>query len=255
MSVRLRHAAAAIFCCAVLMADGSGHAARAQCRDVEAQPGDAGYKPRGERCEGMYVGRQSAPINIQVVSLVKGGLDIPQAVEEVKIHVPKTLAAIDSLSDNVSVVGDTREANLYWALDSANPLRPGQAISWDLEVLRQVPLESERLGLYGKTTHVSGLGGPIFVPVAVTGPGESIPADAPIELVFRIPAAARACLSDETDDGCSWAKSLDAHGANGYFRIEIPPGEPGLATLAFRWYPTGSPNPNKTPETLTVYRW
>lgn len=253
MNVRSSSAAAALFCCTMLMADGGGHLARAQCRDLEAQPGDAGYKPRGERCEGMYVGRQSAPINIQVVSLVKGGLDVPQAIDEVRIHVPRALADIDSLSHDVSIVGDTREANLHWALDSTEPLRPGQAISWDLEVLRRVRLESKRLGLYGRTTHESGLGGPIFVPVAVTAPGASVPADAPIELVFRIPAAARACLFDTSNGGCSQRAS--PLNADGYFRIVIPPGEPGPTTLAFRWYPSGSPTSNQTPETLTIYRW
>lgn len=253
MSVRSRYAAAALFCCAMLMADGGGHVAQAQCRDVEAQPGEAGYKQRGARCEGMYVGRQSAPINIQVVSLVKGGLDFPSTVDEVKIRVPEALADVDSLSQRVTVTGDTREANLHWALDSAHPLRPGQAISWDLEVLRQVDLESDRLGLYGRTTHESGLGGPIFVPVAVTIPGASVPSDEPIELVFRIPAAAGACWSDGTGNGCRQPASL--LNADGYFRIEIPPGEPGPATLAFRWRPSGSPTWSETPETLTIYRW
>lgn len=251
MSVHLRCAAAAIFCCAMLVADGSDQDARAQCRDVEAQPGDAGYKPRGERCEGMYIGRQSAPINIQVVSLVKGGLDVPQSVEEVEIRIPEALA--DSLSKNVSIVGDTREANLHWALDSTDPLRPGEAIPWNLEVLRKVGLKSERLGLYGRTTHESGLGGPIFVPVVVTAPGASVPSDEPIELVFRIPAAAGACWSDGTGNGCRQPASL--LNADGYFRIEIPPGEPGPATLAFRWRPSGSPTWSETPETLTIYRW
>ena len=49
--------------------------AMAQCdASVKPAPGEVGYKKRPYACEGMYIGLQSAPVGVQVVSLVRGAL-------------------------------------------------------------------------------------------------------------------------------------------------------------------------------------
>jgi hypothetical protein len=219
----------------------------AQCAlDVRARPGATGYQQRDYGCEGLYVQLQAASINIQVISLVKGALPL-DAENVVQIHVPPTLTG---LRESVAIAGRGREANLNWALDGF--ARPGRPMTWRLRaVVRQIPLEASRIGVFGQTVKASGLGGPIYVPVAVRAPGEEPRDNGGYELVIRIPLAGAAQwrLGSEGE----WRQDRPVDG-DGFFAFHLPPETSGETDFEIRWAPRGTRDFG-APESLRILFW
>ncbi|HEX6048354.1 MAG TPA: hypothetical protein VFZ21_03775 [Gemmatimonadaceae bacterium] len=237
-------------------------AVMAQVRDcplpVTARADPTGYQPRGNRCEGMFVGLHSAPLKVQVVSLVTGGLRYDLAQDTLLyIHVPPLPAKLSSVRA-VVLQGRGREANLNWALDASTGL--SSSLTWELsQVVRPRGITSNRIGLAAQA-RTSALGDPLFIPLGVSrdptarpGTGDSL------ELIVRVPGASGARWAFATDTGCRGGEGAGCRGAvrlnvDGYFRIVIPPGPEGEATLAVFWRPRGTQKYNAVPEHLRIYR-
>lgn len=240
--------------CAVFLFALEAASVHAQCAlQVRPRPGDTGYRKRNYACEGMYVQLQAATINIQVVSLVKGGLKLPDSASTVYVHIPQDLG---SLRDSVGVFGRGREANLNWALDGF--ARPGHPMTWNLEaVVREVEIDdAERLGVFAETRRSSGLGGPIYVPIALSDswtrpdPGTLPPT---VELVIRVPAAG---TIQYRMAGGDWQPqpALRRTNGDGYFAIMLEPARPGPMDVELRWSPTNSLQFG-APESLNIFFW
>jgi hypothetical protein len=225
--------------------------AAAQCdASVKPAPGEVGYKKRDYACEGMYVGLQSGPIGVQVVSLVRGALRYTSELPADGLLYVKVRHRSHRLDPRVRVIGRARQANLHWALDGA--VRFDSVLRWDLaKVVRPMRLENTSIGLYGVTHRLgpdANLGGPVFVPLEVTPSEDPAPTEA-VELVVRVPAAAEICWSVSKRDAPP-AEGLSAQctpkvgpidgNADGYFRIVIPPMSDGEHRVAIRWRPRGA---------------
>lgn len=239
--------------CAVSLFALDATSVHAQCAlQVRPRSGETGYRKRNYACEGMYVQLQAATINIQVVSLVKGGLKLPDSARTVYVHIPQDLG---SLRDSVGVFGRGREANLNWALDGF--ARPGRPMAWNLEaVVREVEIDVSRLGVFAETRRSSGLGGPIYVPVALSDlltpptPG-TLPTT--VELVIRVPAAG---TIQYRMAGGEWLPELPLRRSNGdgYFSIMLEPTQLGPTDVELRWSPSNSLQPG-APESLNIFFW
>ncbi len=228
---------------------------------VEPQPGRTGYRNRGYRCEGMYVGLQSAPRNVQVVSLVKGGLRyaLPGAPGAAPgdtllyVHVPALPASFGRAAP-VLLLGRGREANLNWALDAAVP--PGRHLAWNLaDVVAPERLPSRRIGIAGQAGGgASGSGGTVHIPLAVGRSPSAGTAPDSIEMVVKVPGAARVRWFFASNQAAAEAERLNV---DGYFRIVLPPrrGPPGVELIGISWRPRGQPTWNEVPEHLRIYRW
>lgn len=244
-------------------------AQRADCPlKVRPKSGSTGYQNRdttgGVVCEGMFIGEQSVPLNVRVVSLLKGGLgyalgDSP-GNSQLYVHLPPSSADL-SPSQPVVVQGRARRANLNWALDAT--VRPGSSgLPWDLDwTIHPEALPGDQLGLFGQI-RTSELGDPLFVPVVVSR-SRSMPAAAPgpIALVIHIPGAARVQWFDASSRAsCPGQKDAchEVKGTDGYFAIPIPrlTGEsPGILPIGILWRARGRPAFNDIPELLRIYRW
>jgi len=223
-------------------------AVSAQCAlRVTAQPGETGYRKRDYGCEGLYVQLQAASINVQVISLVKGGLTF-DASDVVEIHVPPQLPG---LRDSVAIFGRGREANLNWALDWF--ARPGRPMTWRLgHVVRQIRIDAARLGVFGQTVKASGLGAPVHVPVAVRPPGVSpVPRDATIDFVIRIPLAGAAQW--RLGPAAEWVAARPYNG-DGFFAFALPAHLSGENDFEIRWSPRGK-REYGAPESLRIFFW
>ncbi len=215
-----------------------------QCdRSVKPVPGELGYKKRDYGCEGMYIGLQSAPLGVQVVSFVWGAFRYDPSDEVLSIRVGEISGSANPV---VRVIGRPRQANLHWAFDGE--ARLNRPLYWDLrKVVKVVELGSENIGMYGVTSRTGGLGGPIFVPLGFGPPYERSDS---LELIVRIPAAAELCwLPPQAadvpppSDGCAlpWRRPapLLAENPDGYFRILFARPSPGESKLGLRWRPRG----------------
>ena len=246
MSARLG-LAATVLVVGSLFAPRSG---AAQCREVRVdRESPTAYAERDNRCEGLYVGLQSAPLNLEVVSLVKGGLagSVAHRSDTLLVAVPSAhMLAEEDLVTDVAIRGRARNANLNWALDSER--RDRRELAWPLQdVVTPAGLDLEDLGLFGETRRAGGLGGPVYVPVEIRAPGGSQPgAGDGIEFVFMLPAAGSASVCPKGDPGCVEADELsrsDGYG-DGYFRAFLDPGADGLVPVAVRWRPRGGVTEN-----------
>lgn len=227
--------------------------ASSQCAlSVRPKPGDTGYRERDQRCEGMYVGLQSAPLNVQVISLVKGGLSyrLDSEIREIEVRVPAALANDAELEKRVLIVGRAREPNLNWALDGF--ASPGSPMNWKLDdVVRKEQLSSDRIGLFGETKRTDGMGGPVYIPLEVSRSAGAQAAT--IELIVRIPPAAAASWSVGTGADRKPAEPLNA---DGYFRIVLPATPaPEKTRVAVYWRPRGESRMSDVPEHLRIFRW
>ena len=239
----------------------------AQCNaSVKPAPGEVGYRKRPYACEGMYVGLQSAPVGVQVVSLVRGTLSYAKDSRGDSVLYIKVRAPTRQLAPRVNVIGRARQANLHWALDGTVHVN-GQ-MRWDLTtVVKPMELDSAKIGVYGLATRQGpdgSLGGPIFVPLEVTR--DTAPAYTPesVELIVRIPLASALCwfLGDEvnerafaTSPSCITpiVRPLDGN-SDGYFKIAIPAGSEGAHRLAIRWRPRSGQTFGK-PVHLSIFFW
>ncbi len=233
--------------------------AQGDCALTVKPRGDStGYRKRGVRCEGMFVGLQSAPLKVQVVSLIKGGLRYDVARDSLLfIQVPWLPAAVNP-RDTVVLQGRGREANLNWALDAF--ARESTSVRWELDqVIRPEGLNSERIGLVAQA-HTSALRDPLFIPLGVSRDSavRATSADS-LELVVRIPSASAVRWAFASDDKCADGVSASCQEASrlnvdGYFRIKMPPGPRGEVSLAIYWRARGSPGFNEVPEHLRIFR-
>ena len=224
----------------------------AQCQDMRVDSDSpVAYKDRGGRCEGLYTGLQSAPLNLTVVSLVKGELvdSIAASSDILQVMVPSEhfLAELQGaeLEPDITIRGRARDANLNWAMDSDPATRADRPLSWPLsDVVNPASLKLDQLGVFGVTRRKGGLGGPVFVPVEVRpidGGKGSVEVSDSIEFVFMLPGAGRARVCTREAETCKPAEELttaDGYG-DGYFRAIISLSEVGLAPIAVRWRPRG----------------
>lgn len=228
---------------------------------VKPAPGRIGYKKRSYGCEGLFVGLQSAPLGVQVVSLVRGSIafDTTQSLMWVSVGGDRVPSPAP-----VRVVGRARQANLHWALDTE--VSPGKALTWDLrEVIRPAELRSETIGLYGVMAPTENApGGPVFVPLEISkappAPAASGNAGQSLQLIVRVPAAGQLCWSMRphgsaaaTDSSCKKINPVGGN-ADGYFEIEIPSTAPRAFDVILRWRPRHL-NRFGNPVRLSIQRW
>lgn len=217
-------------------------AAQSQCEfDVRPAPRLA-YEPRGERCEGLYIELQSTPMNLRVVSLLRGGtldaLEADSTVSVLVVRVPADLVLGDSLRTRIRVVGQPKVAGVNWALDGW--AEPNSAFRWNLdEVFRRTGIPLSQVGLAGRTLRVQGIKDPVYVPLEVTGQGRAgnAASDA-IHFVFHLPAAAeaRVCVVAGGPPACTGTERIQSGGYfDGYFQATLPPAPPGLTPVVVQW--------------------
>ncbi len=238
--------------------------AEAQCDAlVKPAPGEVGYKKRPYACEGMYIGLQSAPVGVQVVSLVRGALRYGKDSPSDSVLYVKARPNTVRLDPDVRVIGRARQANLHWALDGS--VRVDSQMRWNLgAVVKPMDLDSGKIGVYGLARRRGpdgGLGGPIFVPLEITR-GRAGGGAEPVELIVRVPMAAELCwLAEEpgaaqtvaTTPTCERVSPIEGN-ADGYFRIMIPPQPEGEHQLMIRWRPRGAQAFGR-PVHLSIYFW
>lgn len=235
----------------------------AQCRlHVEAvDDASVAYRDRDNRCEGLYVGLQSAPLALQVVSLVKGGLDVDIADRVVTLAVPSAESlSTHGLAVDVDILGRAREANLNWALDARAADLEDRQLEWDLTVVREAGLEVDRLGLFGETRKEHG--SPVYVPLDVQ---RDASAPGTIEFVFLLPAAADARLCTEYNACAIIARphTTAAGYFDGYFVADLPRDQlekaaaagGGVATLTVRYRPHGRSWLEGGTDRVDIYPW
>jgi hypothetical protein len=254
-----RRTACVLILAGVIAVAASARAQGTECPlTVKPRDDTTGYKRRGDRCEGMFIGLQSAPLKVQVVSLVNGGLHYDLHNDALLyIHVP-SLPANVSAGGPVVLQGRGREANLNWALDATAPV--GSSLKWELTpVIIPQALTSDRIGLVA-LVRPSALSDPLFIPLGVTGVPAAARATRDLrELVVRVPGASGVRWSPATGKdcpnvvggGCREATRLNA---DGYFRIVVPAGPEGEAPLAIYWRPRGSQAYNEVPEQIRIFR-
>jgi len=250
---------------AILLVALAPRPAGAQCdASVKPAPGEVGYKKRPYACEGMYVGLQSAPVGVQVVSLVRGSLRYGKDSPSDSVLYVKARPNVARLDPEVRVIGRARQANLHWALDGS--VRVDSQMLWNLRtVVKPMDLDSGKIGVYGlaKRRGPDGsLGGPIFVPLEITR-ARTAGGTEPVELIVRVPLAAELCWSAHqpgtprpvaTTTTCEpRVRPIDGN-ADGYFRIVIPPQPEGEHQLAIRWRPRGT-HAFGRPVHLSIYFW
>lgn len=249
---------------AILLVALAPRPAGAQCdASVKPAPGAVGYQKRPYACEGMYIGLQSAPVGVQVISLVRGTLDdITKDERSDSVVYIKVRHKGPRLDPEVRVIGRPRQANLHWALDGT--VRVGSYIRWNLgTVVKPMELDSAKIGIYGlaKLHGADGtLGGPVFVPLEVTRDSGDTGADE-MELIVRIPMASELCWSLAEGKAAqkfamtpSCVRKVPPINSDGYFRIEIPKQPPGERALAIRWRPRGAANFGD-PVHLSIHFW
>ncbi len=208
-------------------------------------PSATGYRARAYGCEGLYIGLQSAPLAVQVVSFVKGGIDPNPNANELRLLAPPGLDLANFLS-RVQVIGRARAPNLNWALHGTTS--SDSIMRWDLdEVVIPANLNISRLGIHGHATRRSGVGPPMYVPLAVVSNGGAVEPSDSLELVLRILEAAETCVSYAEHRSCS-------NGKDSYFTFRIPPGEPSQVVLQVRWRRRLQPAMGD-PELIRIYRW
>jgi hypothetical protein len=236
---RARHAVplVALGAVALLLGSPAPGVSQGTCA-LRAQPqsGSTGYRSRTARCEGMYVGLQNASRNVQMISLVQGGLQFDTVGPSVLLVAVPHVAG----SPVVQVRGTTREANLNWALDAT--LQGGGTLEWNLgDVLRPEGITSDRIGLMGQA-------GELYVPVAIRGrSGDST------EVVIRMPSAAAVRWSTP---GMATAAPAERLNVDGYFRIMLPPAaRAGEQVLTVTWRVRGAGDWEKVPAELRIHRW
>jgi hypothetical protein len=206
----------------------------------------------------MFIGLQSAPLKVQVVSLVSGGLRYDLHNDALLyIHVPSLPAKVTAGSP-VVLQGRGREANLNWALDATAPV--GSSLKWELTpVIVPQALTSDRIGLVA-LVQTSALSDPLFIPLGIDREPAAPPASHDsLELVVRVPGASAVRWSPATGKDCPNAVSAGCRdasrlNADGYFRIILPAGPEGEAPLAIYWRPRGSQAYNEIPEQIRIFR-
>jgi hypothetical protein len=237
----------------------------AQCdASVRPAPGEVGYKKRPYACEGMYVGLQSAPVGVQVVSLVRGTLSYARDSRSDSVLYIKARHSTTHLEPQVRVIGRARQANLHWALDGS--VGVSGEMRWDLgTVVKPMKLDSAKIGVYGLATRRGrdSLGGPVFVPLEVTRHRQPATTDSVVELIVRVPMASALCWSLARGDSAqkfaaaprceSPIQPIDGN-ADGYFRIPLVRPSAGEHRLAIRWRPRGAPAFGK-PVHLSIHIW
>jgi hypothetical protein len=239
--------------------------AGAQCdASVKPAPGEVGYKKRPYACEGMYVGLQSAPVGVQVVSLVRGTLSYARDSRADSVLYIKARHSITHLHPQVRVIGRARQANLHWALDGS--VGASSEMRWDLgSVVKPMKLDSTKIGVYGLAARrgPDSLGGPVFVPLEVTRHRQAATTNTVVELIVRVPLAAELCWSLAQGDSaqifaraarCESAIPPIDGNADGYFRIPLVRPPAGDHRLAIRWRPRGSRAFGK-PVHLSIHIW
>ncbi|HJR67769.1 MAG TPA: hypothetical protein VJ802_15155 [Gemmatimonadaceae bacterium] len=238
--------------------------AMSQCdASVKPAPGEVGYKKRPYACEGMYIGLQSAPVGVQVVSLVRGSLRYSKEAPSDSVLYVKARPSASRLEPEVRVIGRARQANLHWALDGS--VRVDRPMRWNLEtVVKPMELDSAKIGVYGVARRRGpdgSLGGPIFVPLEITR-ARAASASEPVELIVRVPMAAELCwlvqkpgaVQPVANTSCERRVSPVDGNPDGYFRIVIPPLPEGEHQLAIRWRPRGT-QAFGNPVHFNVYFW
>ena len=256
---------AASGCAAIAFIALAPPAVGAQCdASVKPAPGEVGYKKRPYACEGMYIGLQSAPVGVQVVSLVRGTLGYRTEGESDSVLFVKTRHNVSKLEPQVRVIGRARKANLHWALDGVVPV--SNPLRWDLgTVVKPMKLDSTLIGIYGlarRRVVEGGVGSPVFVPLEVTR-SEHPANTASVELIVRIPAAAALCWTVRggrnvpplpSTPGCEPSVPPIDGNADGYFKIVIPPQAEGEHQVLIRWRPRGA-HVFSDPVPLSVHFW
>jgi hypothetical protein len=189
----------------------------AQC-DQSLRPisGQAGYTPRGDRCEGLYVSDVSAQ-SLELISLLRGKLHY-----DLQPHVQLTIVGpdISSLAQGrIQVRAVAQPLNTYYRMDTVLPTN--LRMMWPVkDVLLPLHLHADRVGVYG---WIETQPEKLFVPLRVIPQGASLPR-VPIEVIVR---------SSLDVEGLVWRMAVDntnpppwqTAGAN------IPAGHPVTITL------------------------
>ncbi len=219
---------------------------RAQCDPSLRAVGEStGYRKRAYGCEGLYVGLQSAPLAVQVVSLTKGSLHHEARGAELRVVPPPGLD-LTNLMSGIQVIGRARAPNLNWALHGITTR--DREMRWNLnEVVIPAALELRRLGVHGQTGRRSGVGPPVYVPLAFVPTGQNVQTTDSLELVLRVLEAAEVCVTHGTTRICP-------RGVDSYFTFRLPAGSSGETVLQVRWRRFRQPAFGE-PELIRIYQW
>jgi hypothetical protein len=214
---------------------------------VLSADGETGYKKREYGCEGFYVQPQ-ASVNIQVLSLRRGALDLSHR-NEVYIAVPPLP---DSLAKGLTVFGNSLPAGVNWALD-AKP-NSDQPLKWSLSSGGDsVRPPATSIGLVARTKPRDGFGTPVWVAVTVAAAKEAAGqtgGTAKTQLVVRIAAAGRIRWRAS---GGEWFDATDPNG-EGRFVCDLPAHLHGHVNIELQWAPRMRPAFSDV-ETLRLFLW
>ncbi len=215
----------------------------------EARPGTTGYQKRDYGCEGYYVQPQAASLNVEVLSLVRGGISFGDQ-DRVQLAIPRLSAG---LRESATIFGTGLVPGLNWALDGV--ARPDAPMNWVLStVVRRDSLPPQNIGLMATARRQSGMGAPVFVAVEIRDPSRGAAnssAQRTTTLVFRVPLAGIA--EWRVAPGTAW-KRAEALDGDGRFSCTLPESVRGEVDVEVRWARRGSRTFGAT-EALRLLLW
>ncbi len=215
----------------------------------EARPGSTGYQKRDYGCEGYFVQPQAASLNVEVLSLVRGGITFGDQ-DRVQLAIPRLSTG---LRESATVFGTGLVSGLNWALDGV--ARSDAPMTWVLStVVRRDSLRPQNIGLMATARRQSGMGAPVFVAVEMRDPSRgaaNTSAPRSTALVFRVPLAGIAEWRVAPNGVWKRAESLDG---DGRFSCTLPESVRGDVEVEIRWARRGSRTFGAT-EALRLLLW
>jgi hypothetical protein len=215
--------------CLVTLACASVGSAEPPC-DASLRPvqGTAGYAPRANRCEGLYVSPISAP-GLELVSLLRGKIryDLqPQA--RLIVQAPSSPSVG---SGRIQIRAVALPLKTYYRMDAT--LADSRQMVWPVgEVLFPLRLHQASIGAFG---WVDNAGGRLFLPLRVTSEGSAAGQEPiePIEIGIRATTALDRLLWRVADESPSarpgvWDPVRGDFSAGKIITISLPEGPAGV---------------------------
>jgi hypothetical protein len=142
-------------------------------RSVRGLDGPQGYRPRGDRCEGLYWQPHAQEAYLSVVGLRRVDTSQPQPLPPSVQVAWASKPAIPANAD-VSIRSVLLRSDKYYQMDTAKPYGAG-TYRWPTDVLRALDLALQDLGIYAFTSVTIGqTPWKVYLPLGVGTPADGL---------------------------------------------------------------------------------